>query len=140
MLNKEKYKDKIEEIFSYTIGVSKSGEMCRCKDMGGCYKCIFHGGNCVDNARDWLNSECKESVLTDEEREYLSAVIKPFRRFVRCIKKLEAVANGMEKISLYSQDSQSWGCTTILPPFKKSTGMFQNMELGREYTLEELGL
>ena len=75
-----------------------------------------------------------------KEKEYLRAVIKPFRKFVRGIKKLEAAANGMEKISLYSQDFQSWGCTTILPPFKKSTGMFQNMELGREYNPEDLGL
>lgn len=89
---------------------------------------------------EWLLAEYEGPILTEEEKEYLRAVIKPFRKFVRGIKKVEAAANGMEKISLYSQDFQSWGCTTILPPFKKSTGMFQNMELGREYNPEDLGL
>lgn len=85
MLNKEKYKDKIEEILSYTIGVTKSGEMCRCKDMGGCYKCIFHDGSCVDNARYWLNSEYQ--ILDDAEKRYLKGVIRPFRDKVKCISK-----------------------------------------------------
>lgn len=108
------------------------GKSC-CMRFDGCRACRKE---CIE----WLLEEYKEPILTEEEKEYLRAVIKPFRKFVMCIKKLEASAKGMEKISLYSQDSQSWGCTTILPPFKKSTGMFQNMELDREYTLEELGL
>lgn len=130
MLNKEKYKDKIEEIFSYTIGVTKSGEMCRCKDMGGCYKCIFHGGNCVDNARYWLNSEYQ--ILDDAEKRYLKGVIRPFRDKVKCISK--------------HYDGREWIVIEIIndvkinfPYFEKGS-MYRGMELYKNYTIEELGL
>lgn len=142
MLNKEKYAKEIAELaVNNEIIALKDNKPISCPEI----KCDDCGRNSKSGCSrriltEWANLECKEDILTEKEKAYLSAVIKPFRKFVRGIKKLEAAANGMEKISLYSQDFQSWGCTTILPPFKKSTGMFQNMKLDREYTPEELGL
>lgn len=136
MLNIEKYREDLKEkgegVLECNIQFLMGKNPYGCMRFDGCHACRKE---CIE----WLCSEYKDPILDDEEKEYLHAVIKPFRKFVMGIKKLEAKANGMEKISLYSQDSQSWGCTTILPPFKSGT-RFKGMELGKEYTLEELGL
>lgn len=140
MLNKEKYKDEFEKILVDVLAVSKSGEIGRCMGTINCGNCIFIGVGacCAVNARNWLNSECKEPVLTDEEREYLSSVIKPFRKFVVFLEKLES-KEGWEKIAFYSLNLKSWECMTNLPPFQSGT-RFKGMELNKQYKLEELGL
>lgn len=74
----------------------------------------------------------KEEILDDIEKEYLRAVIKPFRDEVEYIKKnlcgnqeyIEIVING------------EW---LNFPYFKKGK-MYKNMEFDKKYSLEELGL
>ncbi len=140
MLNKEKYAKEIAEIAvnNETIALKDNKPIyCRkikCIDCGrntnrGCSKNIF---------TEWANSEYKVHVLTDEEREYLSSVIEPFKKYVMYIAKTDFKA-GWEKILVYSQNFQSWGCITSLPPFQSGT-RFKSMELEKEYSLEELGL
>lgn len=139
MLNKEKYKEKLESMLSDIIAVSKSGELGRCMDTVNCGNCLFYGYGCDEGAMDWLNSECKEPVLTEEEREYLSAVIEPFKKYVMYIAKLDFNV-GWEKIVFYSQSFKTWECMTDLPPFQSGT-RFKGMELNEHYyKLEELGL
>ena len=138
MLNKEKYKDRLEEILSATIAVSKSGDIRQCTDTVNCKDCIFFGISCAFNASKWLNSECKEPILTEEEKAYLSAVIKPFRKFVVFLEKLES-KDGWEIITFYSLNLKSWQCMTNLPPFQSGT-RFEGMKLNKQYKLEELGL
>lgn len=82
-------------------------------------------------------SEYKEPVLTEEEKEYLSSVIKPFRKFVVYIEKIKYI--DYWKIIFYSQNLKSWECMTNLPPFQSGT-RFKGMKLNRQYKLEELGL
>lgn len=38
----------------------------------------------------WLEEEYVPDILTDKEKAYLSAVIKPFRKDVECIEKVES--------------------------------------------------
>ena len=137
MLNKEKYKDEFEKILVDVLAVSKSGEIGRYMGTINCGNCIFIGVGacCAVNARNWLNSECKQSILTEEEKAYLSAVIKPFRDVVRCIKKLNDDEWAEEYICICIEQSSS----TNLPRFAEGMA-YKNMENGREYTLEELGL
>ena len=85
---------------------------------------------------NWLCEEYKEPILDEEERKYLSAVIKPFRNRTEVIAKLLDCDEKREYIAV--------GCNTIqdsfsLPRFEKGT-MYKGMELNKEYTLEELGL
>ncbi len=83
-----------------------------------------------------LTLEVKEPILDEEERKYLSGVIRPFRDKVKCIKK---VTNYNEVLE-YLRIRMSLGYNDIpLPYFEKDT-MYKNMELNKEYTLEELGL
>ena len=85
----------------------------------------------VDTLFDWLEQNCPP--LTDEEREYLSSVIKPWRYRVKAIIKQERLL--MELIVIKCQD----GWEVELPNFEMGT-MYKDMELDRKYTLEELGL
>lgn len=137
MLNKEKYKDELEDILAKTIAVSKSGKIYKCIDSENCNDCIFCDVACVDYARNWLNSEYTGSILDDEEREYLRAVIKPFRKDVEYIVKLPKFEWIQEAI--YIHIGRSWRGNIELPTFKKET-MYKGMKINKRYTLEELGL
>ena len=82
---------------------------------------------------DWL---CEEhSILDKEEKEYLSAVIKPFRDRITCISKEQTLGETKERIIIkYDNDSRM-----ALPFFEKSKE-YMGMEIDKEYTLEGLGL
>lgn len=78
-------------------------------------------------------------ILDDSEKEYLLAVIKPFKNRVISIRKIEDP--GEECLLIYVEHfrDKSNGETFTLPSFEKKT-MYNGMELGKRYTLEELGL
>ena len=140
MLNKEKYKEELEKVIARGLAVSKSGQICTCRDLKTCDKCIFLDGSCVDLAKSWLNSECNDNaILTYEEKAYLSAVIKPFRKHVKTIMKAKQVAT-LYAITIDIEEKYNYETFLQFPPFEKSSGTYKGMELGREYTLKELGL
>ena len=89
---------------------------------------------------DW--EEYKEPVLDEKEKEYLSAVIKPFRDRVIYIKKID-VYLGCNKYDEYILgelgNKDDVVDTFALPYFPKGT-MYNGMETNKKYTLEELGL
>ena len=92
-----------------------------------------------DFSADWWE-EYKEPVLTDKEKEYLSAVIKPFRDRVVYILKVEAgECNWLISIKIKRYDEEDSNEYIDLPYFRENT-MYKNMLINREYTLEELGL
>ena len=74
----------------------------------------------------------EEPILDDKEKEYLSAVIKPFRKKVECISKCTVFDDEYICISISFESIQ-------LPCFHKGK-MYKNMKLHKNYTLEELGL
>lgn len=117
-----------------------------------CENCIFKYVKCYhlhDNV--WIKHkdlysdkfldqeiEIDEPILTDEERRYLSAVIKPFRSRVKTITKtyLECF-NEFEWLVL--EMIEDGNDTSNFPFFEKGT-MYKGMEANKKYTLEELGL
>lgn len=82
-----------------------------------------------------LGLYASKGILSDKEREYLSAVIKPFRDEVEFIMKDYTDDDKQEYIEIAIKDEVS----ILFPYFKKST-MYANMERCKKYTLEELGL
>ena len=85
-----------------------------------------------------LNGEYKvvklpKPILTEEEKEYLSYVIRPFRNDVKCIVK-------------YSVDYVEWiticmkTCHDMDFPIFDIGTMYKGIEIEKEYTLEELEL
>ena len=94
--------------------------------------------NIVDD-NDW--EEYKGPVLDEKEKEYLSAVIKPFRDRITYIAKVEEDIHWFYWIMIrvdigFLNDYYDF----CLPPFEETSDMYKNMEEGKEYTLEELGL
>lgn len=134
MLNKEKYKDEFEKILVDVLAVSKSGEIGRCMGTINCGNCIFIGVGacCAVNARNWLNSECKEQILDKVERKYLSSVIGPFRDKVLYIQKASI---GTDNIRIVIKNDNPIN----LPCFQKDT-MYKGMKAWEKYTLEDLGI
>lgn len=87
----------------------------------------------------WLEEEYKPNVLDildDVEKAYLSAVIEPFRKEVEFIEKIKRYSDEKEYIYMMMKKDNDY-CE--LPVFEKGT-MYKGMELGKAYTLEELGL
>ena len=74
-----------------------------------------------------------KQILDEKEKEYLSAVIKPFRDQVISISKKSA--NYCEFIDIVIDDEED-----IYLPYFKPGKMYQGIGVNREYTLEELGL
>ena len=137
MLNIEKYKGEIECWYDSESAKQCSKLYCLSKAIKEVY---------IDRCKDksitmleWLCEEYQEPILDEEERKYLSAVIKPFRdRVVQIFKELvDENENEEEKEFVVVIYDGSYGF--CLPSFKAGT-MCKGMELNKEYTLEELGL
>lgn len=79
-----------------------------------------------------IKKEEKKEILDEVEKEYLRAVIKPFRKRINYIKKCTYF--GTEYINLDLDDD-----ATFLPNFKEGK-MYKGMIANKKYTLEELGL
>lgn len=99
--------------------------------------------------QDWVNSDIfndlltggvkiAKLILTKKEREYLSAVIKPFRDRIVWIKKVSSPTLNHEYIKICYHD-HNYIIVLDFPDFKVGT-MYKGIELDKKYTLEELGL
>ena len=84
---------------------------------------------------NWLEEEYVPDILTDEEKTYLSAVIKPFRKDIKYITKKDFAIKAKEYLLIKVHDLS----TAALPLFEKET-MYKGMEVNKNYKLEELGL
>lgn len=73
----------------------------------------------------------EKEILDEKEKEYLSAVIRPFKDRVDYIEKVE---NILEYIAIDLNNER-----LSFPFFDKGT-MYKGMELNKKYTLKELGL
>lgn len=142
MLNKEKYAKEIVEIAvnNGTIAL-KDNKPISCIKIK-CIDCEQNVPGCgcsMKKLTEWANSKYKEQILDEAEKEYLKAVIKPFKKHVKTIMKAKQVAT-LYAITIDIEEKYNYETFLQFPPFEKSSGMYQGMELGRRYTLEELGL
>ena len=78
--------------------------------------------------------ETKKEILDQEEKEYLSTVIRPFKNRVSYINKNCNFDEGNYLAIGIKNDS-----TICLPGFKEGM-MYNGMKLHKKYTLKELGL
>ena len=138
MLNIEKYKDEIIEEYQNlmeTTAIDGDGnrmnKAIRTIAYKHCRKILLG----ASNPFKWLCEEYKEPILDDVEREYLSAVIKPFRKKISCIRKRKDLTKGKKYIQIELYDGD-----TMYFPYLSNDAMYKGMKLDRNYTLEELGL
>lgn len=138
MLNKEKYAKEIIDIaitgddiaLKYNIPIKCSKMLCN-----GCER--KSSIDCCSEKKlfEWANSEYKESILDEVEKRYLRGVIRPFRNEVKSIFKLLLFSEQSEHIAIQMQNDSG----IFLPCFEKGK-LYQGMELGKAYTIEELEL
>lgn len=140
MLNAEKYKDEIQKILDRGYDATlnkKTKKVVACRETN-CNHCAFFTiKSCVYEREKWLISEYKEPILTEAEKEYLRAVIKPFRKKVKHIVKINLCSSPEEQFIKIVIDNLDF---INFPNFNKNTGMYKGMEADKLYSLEELGL
>lgn len=134
MLNIEKYKDEIKAELEKdsTLGCVVNKLMGNtCDDYPKCNDCYL-------KVLDWLLQECKEPILTDEGIEFLKEHIKQSGKTAVYIKIKKNVANYYDYRLEIHLDT---GLISI--PFVEKDNlyeMFKNVEIGQDYTPEELGI
>lgn len=89
----------------------------------------------ADAILDWMAQPYKEPILDKVEREYLKAVIRPFRNKIDTISKFHTCDNAQQYIYIETKDNHF----ATLPVFPKGT-MYKGMKEGKHYSLKELGL
>ena len=130
MKNIEKYKD----IVLKNLNACDIDTLLRKKMVNG-YCEGFNCEGCGERVLKWLLEEAKEPVLDDVEKEYLSAVIKPFRKKISCIRKSKDPRKGKNYIKIEFCDGDR-----MFFPNLANDAMYKGMEVNKEYSLEELGL
>ena len=132
MRNIEKYEKAVLDSLSYCVLDRKLENV----DTGLKEDCSGKNCNaCKKQLREWLLSEYKEPILDEVEKRYLRGVIRPFRDKVKSITKFADTRCTEEYIYMVIEGPAD----ACLPRFDGNT-MYKGMELGKEYTLEELGL
>ena len=133
MKNKEKYD--LRDI-SYDLEVDRGGyDFVIYYTSMEIYREFFSGSvSTCSTFTKWLEEEYNPNILEEKEKEYLAAVIKPFREKVKYIQKCFDLGNEAY-IYIYVKKCGSM----IFPTFRRGT-MYKGMEEDRDYTLKELGL
>lgn len=131
MLNIEKYKDDILNAKQTDIHCSVHNILLQLSHI----PCTGNCRECKKNVMEWLIEEYKEPVLDEVEKEYLSAVIKPFRKMIAYIVKAQDFDDGKQCIRIILQNGDGMHF-----PYLDDDAMYKGMEVNKEYSLEELGL
>ena len=134
MLNIEKYKNFVMNNLNWCqieTDVRKAGG----KATIDCAHTLCE--DCKESYFKWLLEEYKEPILDDKEKEYLSAVLRPFGKnaCTVCKKYIQSCSGLSYEYLVVKLSNERWG----FPKFVEGT-MYKGMETGKEYTLEELGL
>lgn len=85
---------------------------------------------------DYQIIKLPKPILDDVEKKYLSRVIRPWRDKVEYIRKINFDDEDEFIVIIYRERESK---AIPLPCFKKGT-MYKGMEVGKEYSLEDLGL
>lgn len=97
------------------------------------------GKSYLEAFTEWLDQEHKP-ILDEVERKYLKAVIKPFRKRIKCIGK-GLFADGLFDRRYYLYICFNDGSEDMIFPFFLGRDMYTGMEVNDDgYSLDELGL
>lgn len=140
MLNIEKYKNEISQL------VNKGDDIeCAIATAAGIAEknsCSTHDcKECQKKCLEWMYSEYKEPILSDDEKEIVRVILDFIHKFgctVIDVKKID-VGNCDSFISIRYENPVIGINDTISSPIINND-KFKGMELNRKYTLEELGL
>lgn len=115
-----------------------------------CDICPFKSVNCdLNDKNSWvnnkdlytskfLNQEIEldfKDILTNEEKEYLKVVLKPFKNDVLYICKTKPLSNNKKEFIRIELKNDSM----IFPNFTENT-IYKGMKINKKYTLKDLDL
>ena len=80
--------------------------------------------------------EYDDNILTEKEKAYLSAVLKPFKNHTLTITKEDATDGYNIIVMAGDEESQYY----YFPMFPYESNMYKGMEVDKKYTPSELGL
>ena len=138
MTNGEYYKKEIAKFWIGYFGVDKETKKIKCCHNTKCGNCLFSGyeDGCGNERNKWYFSQHKEEpILNETEKAYLEDVIRPFKNRAKKI-VLSSFSSSLNYISIIIEEEKDY---ISFPNFETGT-MYKDMELEKEYTLEELGL
>lgn len=145
----EDKKKEFEELNKKNILVFAKGIKEYCRERERCFECPFAKGEedtpaieCIlwkdCSPSRWEIPEAKEKeILTKDEREYLSALIKPYRKRVEWITKITTYDNKDHWISIDFFDGDSIELPIIE---EEDEYKFYGMKADKKYELEDLKL
>lgn len=134
MLNIEKYKDEILKYAGnqYSLMCLIYENIMKKNDCTGCCS------KCKRETIEWLTSEYKEPILTDKEKVIIKNIIKAYEPFGKEVSYITKERWNCDENCCYlnfKYGDDNFGTLTF-----NSGGLFENMKLVKDYTLEELGL
>ena len=143
MKNIEKYEKEITEY------VNKGGCMnCAIATVAGLREttpCIYQEcDECENKSIKWMFSEYKEQILTDDEKDVIRSMLDVISKFggevfYACKYEEYAGETGNSYILIKYNDKLTKFTNAIESP-RFRNDMFKEMDIGRTYTLEELGI
>ena len=140
MLNIEKYKNEISQLVNEdnvlscaiaTVAGIRKEKPCYYQDCEGCHK------KCIE----WMYSEHKEQILSDEEKDIIRSMIYSLHKIGCTVNYVikDVNENGIAYFMIdYANHAFGYREMMASPYFRKDK--FNGMEIGKEYTLEELGI
>ena len=121
---------------SYKCKLSNYGLMCWSNNLQRWYISSIIGELLTGEMRI---TKISKPILDDVEKEYLSAVIKPFRKNIITIRKIDYYEHEYIEIFIY-HPGEIEGREVISFPYFNKGEMYKGMEIDKEYTLKELEL
>ena len=76
-----------------------------------------------------------ETLLTLKEKEYLENLLRPFKEVVDFIKKINSINRSLQFIHIKLCNGE-----VINLPYFNVNEYYKNLEVGKQYTIEDLGL
>lgn len=135
--NLQHYKEDFEKILIFNYN-NPRGLIKLIREKFGCQIELKSGELPTTAILEWMLQPYEKPILDDKEREYLSAVIKPYKNKVIGITKVndEYAKKCYIRIVINGTDGRE---AVNLPYFKGNT-MYKGMKDFKDYTVEELGL
>lgn len=139
--NLEHYKEELKKIFitdgAHPVSVASkiANKLDKNMILGNCNNYY------IEDILDWMAQPYEEPILNDVEKEYLGAVIKPFKDKFLHIYKTDKYDENYQYIIIVTKSIRD-GLNEeniVFPLFKKNT-MYKGMKVDKNYTLKELGL
>ena len=136
MLNIEKYKKEISQLVNEVNSIE-----CSIATVAG-IPCFAQAcKECQKKCLEWMYSEYKEDILSDDEKDIIKYMINVIHKFgceANCAIKYGGI-NGKTYILLNYENSLTKYIDSMATPWFKND-KFKGMEYEKKYSLEELGI